>query len=246
MAGDFDWLDEPATDEDLSWLDAPAAKVREEVKQLLPAKAPEPAPEVDVRPANKIACESMRGRAMFQHVQGRKRIWACDGEYVFFRRPRAPDGSIARDAQGHPHAAIGRHERFISNGDYTYVETQDDVEVCKVNPQSTFARKGVYLGEMSDGGVRMAVVVAACMRDWGLYVDTLEEFARRIKNKFHGDLGTQNWQDQLTYVQHLIDLRRGPSADECGQGIQQVRRARGEGSGRIITMPPRGIVRVAH
>jgi hypothetical protein len=239
MAGDFDWLDEPATDEDLSWLDAPAAKVREEVKQLLPAKAPEPAPEVDVRPANKIACESMRGRAMFQHVQGRKRIWACDGEYVFFRRPRAPDGSIARDAQGHPHAAIGRHERFISNGDYTYVETQDDVEICRVNEQSTFFRKGVYLGEMSEGGVRMAVVMAACLRDWPLYVDCLEEFARRIKSKYHSAIGDVHWQEQLTYVENLIQLRRGPSPMECGRGLQQVRQARGQGQGRLIMLPPR-------
>ena len=80
------------------------------------------------------------------------------------------------------------------------------------------------------------------MRDWGLYVDTLEEFARRVKGKFHGDVGAKNWEDQITYIQHLIDLRRGPTADECGRGMQMVRRARGEGAGRLITMPQRGAV----
>ena len=242
MGDEFAWLDEPEADEDLSWLDTEPATARAEARSVLPA-APV-AEAVDVRATNKLDCESMRGRAMFQHVNGKKRIWACDGEYVFFRRPRDEDGKVARDADGAVHRSIPRHEKFIANGDYTYVETQDDVEICKVNPQSSFARKGVYLGEMSDGGVRMAVVVAACIRDWPLYLDTLEEFARRIKERFHGAVGAQNWQDQLSYVQHLIDLRRGPSADECGQGMQRVRQARGQGSGRIITMPARGIASV--
>lgn len=250
---DFDFSDEPVSADEFAWLEEletkvtaaapkkPAKRPRAKRKPVAAKKAKADEQTVTVEAVHKLDCEALRGSAMFQAVNGKKRIWACDGEYVFFRRPRDRNGQEARDAQGALHAAIIRHEKFLKNGDYKYVETQDDVEICKVNEQSTFFRKGVYLGEMTEGGVRMAVVLAACMQDWPLYVDCLEEFARRIKNKYHSALASQHWEDQLNYVQHLIQLRRGPTPEECGRGLQQVRRARGEASGRIITMPPRSI-----
>jgi hypothetical protein len=81
--------------------------------------------------------------------------------------------------------------------------------------------------------------MAACLRDWPLYVDCLEEFARRIKSKYHSAIADVHWAEQLTYVENLIQLRRGPSPMECGRGLQQVRQARGQGQGRLIMLPPR-------
>jgi hypothetical protein len=92
---------------------------------------------------------------------------------------------------------------------------------------------------MTEGGVRRAVVLAACLRDWPLYVDCLEELARKVKGKFHDAHAAIRWQEHLAYIDQLIAQRRGPSPDECGRGLQQVRRARGEGGGKLIVLPGR-------
>jgi hypothetical protein len=194
-----------------------------------------------VQAANTIDHEALRGNVMMGDVRGKKRAWACDGEYVFFRR-RAylkPDGSYQLDSQGARHRAIDRHEGFIQRGDIKYIETQDDIEICKVNEMSPLYRKGVYLGTMTEGGVKMAVVCAAMIRDWGLYADCLEEYAIRIKGKFHGDVASAAWNDALNYVHHLIQMRRGPGPEECARGLQQIRIARGQASGKQIILPPR-------
>jgi hypothetical protein len=245
------WLDdEEPTAAEFAWLDGLETSIAPSDKGQVSA-APIQSPEdiaaqiaqlqaqLDASPkvaaAQKLPLEALRGKAMFQHVKGRKRIWACDGEYVFFRRKSCTDPSRPELV----HQGIVRHERFLANGDYTYIETQDDVEICRVNEQSTFFRKGVYLGEMSEGGVRQAVVLAACMRDWPLYVDCLTELASKVKGKFHDAHGTLRWNEHLAYITHLIHLRRGPSPAECSRGMQEVRKARGEGQGRIILLPAR-------
>lgn len=199
-----------------------------------------------VQAANTIDAEALRGNVMMGDVRGKKRAWACDGEYVFFRR-RAymkPDGSYQLDSTGARHRAIDRHEGFIQRGDITYIETQDDIEICKVNEMSSLYRKGIYLGTMTEGGVKMAVVAAAMIRDWGLYVDCLEEYASRVKGKFHGDVASAAWNDALNYIHQLIQMRRGPGPEECARGMQLVRQQRGHASGKIITLPPRRIARV--
>ncbi len=245
------WLDdEEPSDTEFSWLDGLEAGIAQSDNRQVsatPMKSPEEiaaqiaqlqaeldkAPKVEA--AHKLPLEALRGKAMFQHVKGRKRIWACDGEYVFFRRKSCTDPSRPDVV----HEGVKRHQRFLDRGDYTYIETQDDVEICRVNEQSSFFRKGVYLGEMTEGGVRQAVVLAACMRDWPLYVDCLTELASKVKGKFHDAFATLRWNEHLSYITHLIQLRRGPSPQECARGMQQVRQARGEGQGRIILLPAR-------
>jgi hypothetical protein len=188
-----------------------------------------------IETASKISRPAVRGKAMFQAVSGRKRIWACDGEYVFFRRKSCIDPT----QPGLVHAAITRHEKFLRQGEYTYVETQDDVEICRVNENSAFHRKGgVYLGQMSEGGLNRVVCIAACKRDWTLYADALEELAGRIKGKWQTQgQATVCWNEHLAYIDHLVSLRGGPTPAERGAGLANVRAKRGEGRGKVILLP---------
>ncbi len=232
MEKSTDWLDEPASPEEFAWLDGLETSIAASDKPQVSAT---PIETAVVKAANKLPLEQLRGKAMFQHVKGKKRIWACDGEYVFFRRKSCIDPARPELR----HEGITRHERFLARGDYTYVETQDDVEICRVNEQSTFFRKGVYLGDMTEGGVRQAVVLAACMQDWPLYVDCLTELASKVKGKFHDAFATLRWNEHLAYIDHLVALRRGPPASVRARGMQEVRKARGEGQGRLIMLPSR-------
>jgi hypothetical protein len=224
---------------EFAWLDAapPAVRPARKKKRVKKAKRKAAKRPVKVEVTTKVNRASMRGKAMFQAVNGRKRIWACDGEYVFFRRKSCIDPA----QPGLVHAAITRHQRFLDRGDYTYVETQDDVEICKVNEQSPFYRQGgVYLGQLSEGGLNRAVVLAACKRDWVLYADVLEELAGRVKGKWQTEgQRTVCWNEHLAYIDHLVSLRGGPTPEERGVNLARVRQARGEGKGKVILLPGR-------
>lgn len=215
--------------DEFAWLDEPAPEKRRAKKSARKA--------VKVAPGKKIDHEPLRGRVMFQAVKGRKRIWACDGQWVFFRR-KSCYGTTPDGRQETNHTAIHRHEKFLAQGDYTYVETQDDVEICKVNPQSPFFRKGVYLGELADGQVRRQVELAACKRDWVLYADALEELAGRIKNYGYTESHAKLiYNEHLVYIEVMIAQRGGPTPAECAAGLAQVRQRRGVGSGRVVLLP---------
>lgn len=229
------------SEDEFAWMDAPIAKVKRRVKKSKRKPAAKKAAKRVKKAAAKVETQSKidrpahRGNVMFQAVNGRKRIWACDGEYVFFRRKSCIDPK----QPGLIHAAITRHQRFLDKGDYTYVETQDDVEICKVNPQSSFARKGVYLGELSEGGLSRLVILAACKRDWPLYTDALDELAGKIKGKWDGATAKTAWEEHLTYVDQQVAMRGGPTPQERGPAMARVREARGEGKGRVIMLPSR-------
>lgn len=223
--------------DDFSWMDAAPAPVARKKKRRVKKSKRKAAKKVIVQAGAKIDHEKIRGRAMMSAVKGKKRIWACDGEYVYFRRKSClgPDGQT--DGSGNVHAAITRHNRFLGNGDYAHVETQDDVEICKVNPQSALYRKGQYLGRMSNGMVQRAIVVAACKRDWATYADALLEFAGRIKGKWqHATQAELAWNEVLQYLEIQVSMRGGPTPAECGAGLQNIRERRGEGSGRLIVL----------
>jgi hypothetical protein len=235
---EFDWLDTPPA--------AAPVKRRKRRKVRAAAKKPSKKP---VRPATpppvqieskKIDHESIRGRAMFGAVHGKKRIWACDGQYVFFRRKSClgPDGRT--DGSGNVHLAVLRHDEALARGDYTYVQTQDDVEICKINESSPFFRKGLFLGEMDEATVQRQVILAACKMDWVLYTDALTELAGRIKSSWaYPEQGQLAWKERLTYLEGLIAMRGGPTRAHIAAGLQKVRQARGEGKGRVVLMPPR-------
>jgi hypothetical protein len=220
-------MNEPAFD----W-EEPTAAAKKPSKK--PVRKPA-AKKRGVETGSKISRPAVRGKAMFEAVSGRKRIWACDGEYVYFRRKSCVDPK----QPGLVHAAITRHEKFLRQGEYTYVETQDDVEICRVNETSAFHRKGgVYLGQMSEGGLNRVVVIAACKRDWVLYADALEELAGRIKGKWQtAGQATVCWNEHLAYIDHLVALRGGPTPMERAAGLSNVRVKRGEGRGKVILLP---------
>lgn len=173
-----------------------------------------------------------RGKPMQRRFGSRDRIWSCDGEFVYFR-PFSFVGGV-KTARANP-TTMDRHNRALSAGHYEYVETQDDVEIYRVTAESPFARRSMYLGEMRDGDVRRQVAIAACKRDWTLYVDALEELFGRIKNRgYDPGMETRVREDMLNYIGILIQMRGGPTPAECGAGLQGVRAKRGEGRGRVV------------
>lgn len=189
---------------------------------------------VKVEAAVKLPMEGKRARSMVKALTGTSRMWACDGEYVYFRPTRVIDG--VKTVVANP-TTYSRHQNFLAQGHYTHVETQDDVEIYRVNPSSPFARKGQYLGEMSDNDVLRATAIAACQRDWVLYVDCLEELAGRIKGRFDANFAATIYQERLVYLENLIAMRGGPSAAECSAGLANVRQKRGTGGGKLIVLP---------
>lgn len=228
--------------DDFSWMDASPPPVRPPRKKPNKAKAKrnnlKPAKRQTLEPkvesAKTIDHDAIRGNAMFTTVNGRKRIWACDGEFVFFRRKLAEK---TRTENGEKHNSILRHQRFLDRGDFTYVGTYDDVEVCKVNETSPLYRKGVYLGQLSEGALNRAAAIAAVARDWVLYADVLEQLAVVVKSKWQTP-GQQTtcWNEHLTYIDQLVAMRGGPSPMERGQALAQIRQARGDGKGRVILL----------
>lgn len=190
--------------------------------------------KVAVEPGAKLPFENKRAHAMVKKLSGTSRMWLSDGEYVYFRPTRVVDG--VKTVVANP-TTLQRHNRFLSEGQYTHVETQDDVEIYRINEGSAFARKGVYLGELKDSDVRRAVALAACSRDWGLYVDCLEEMAGRIKGRYDPGMAKQVYDDQLAYIANLISMRGGPTAGECAAGLSTVRTRRGVGTGKLIMLP---------
>ena len=189
-----------------------------------------------VAATTKLPQERGRAKAMQRKLFGKDRIWSCDGEYVYFRPTRMIGG--VKTVVANP-TTYERHKRFLAEGQYTHVETQDDVEIYKVSPDSPFARKGLYLGELSDADVRRQVVRMACQRDWVAYTDCLEELFGRLKNRgYDANFGAAVREDYLKYIEIQIAMRGGPAPEECASGLTRVRKNRGDSQGRMILLPP--------
>lgn len=195
----------------------------------LPGEVEKASPRI--RAGKKLKNEKSRAPSMRKHILGKSRTWACDGEYVYFRRKQANP------------ATLERHEKFLKTGDYIHVETQDDVEVYSLQESSPFKRQTqVNLADVDDSRVRRAAVLAACRRDWPFYVDALEELAGRIKGRFHPGFAETMWSDALRYIETLIDMRGGPARLERDREIIAVRQRRGAGRGRQIIVPSRSVL----
>lgn len=201
---------------------------------LKPAKKKRKA-KVSVEAAKKLPHEHKRAKAMVKSLNGNSRMWLCDGEYVYFRPTRVVNGEKVTVANP---TTLERHKRYLSEGQYTYIETQDDVEIYKVEPSSPFARKGMYLGELSDADVRRQAMLNACKRDWVAYTDCLEEMSGRLKARYDPGMAARVYNDYLHYIDILIGMRGGPVAAERAAGLAGVRKRRGVGAGRLILLPP--------
>lgn len=191
--------------------------------------------KVSVEAAKKLPHEHKRAKAMVKSLNGNSRMWLCDGEYVYFRPTRIVNGEKVTVANP---TTLERHKRYLSEGQYTYIETQDDVEIYKVEPSSPFARKGMYLGELSDADVRRQAMLNACKRDWVAYTDCLEEMSGRLKARYDPGMAARVYNDYLHYIDILIGMRGGPVAAERAAGLAGVRKRRGVGAGRLILLPP--------
>jgi hypothetical protein len=187
-----------------------------------------------VSPGKKLTGERKRFPSMAKKLVGKSRIWACDGEFVAFRR-----------AKSNPET-LKRHEAFLKTGDYKHIETQDDVEIYQLQPSSPFKRKvQVNLGNLDDYNVRRAAALAACNRDWAMFVDSLSELAGRIKHsgRYHEGFANLKYNEDLESIFLAINMRGGPSRSEIDREVQALRRRRGDTTSRVILLPP-NVVRV--
>lgn len=159
--------------------------------------------------------------------KGVDRIWWTDGEYVWFRRKKANPETLKR------------HNAFCATGDYRHVETQGDVEIYQLQPQSPFAvKKSIDIGSMDMYNVRRQAVKAACKRDWKAFRDIMT-FLRERVNARHGAnvAGAEmEYADLYIAVMAAIDMRHGPSAQEISQELLNLAGAgKRFGGSKIIT-----------
>jgi hypothetical protein len=187
----------------------------------------------------------------FEVMKGSNRVWACNGRYVACR------------PSGFNEATRSRHNRFLASGHYKHISTSDDVQIFELLPSSSFYRTE---GDVRAGGwyeLLRAAAQAAVARDWGAYVDLLEEIATRLKSTPTGatgaidtDLAKDRFADTLEHLEQLIYMRWTYRQEmkkiedhnlamiamraEIDAGVQNVRAARGHATGRKIALPSRG------
>lgn len=161
------------------------------------------------------------------HPLGDDKAWFCDGEYIWLRRAKANP------------ATLERHERFVANGDYVHVETQDGVEVWELQESSPFkSKKTINLTEMDNYNVRRQAALAACRRDWQNFVDIMTYARERISANF----GAHHAQAELVYtetymaVMAAIAMRNGPSPQEVNNEVMALMQRKQVHKDKIITI----------
>ena len=196
---------------DFSWLDEPA---KETANPRIKASA-------------KLPKELARAPSMGKKLLGKSRTWGCDGEFVYFRRKQANP------------ATLERHNKFVESGEYKHVTTQDDLEIWQLQDGSAFKRFQMDLESLDYANVRRTAIIAACKRDFGLYVDAVLELAGRIKGKYHEAFAQTVYNDELTHIFRMIEMRNGPSPGEMNRELQAVRKRRRENvrSGLLLPNP---------
>lgn len=185
-----------------------------------------PGDDAHIETPGKLAKEKSRATNMARGVNGKSRVWGCDGDYVWFRRKLANP------------ATLERHEGFLARGEYKHAFTTDDVEVYVLQQTSPFRRKEPQnLVEYDWYNLCRAAARAAVKRDWVTYVDALEEMAGRVKGQY--DSGNQHlvWTETLDQLEQMILRRQGPSRQECDREVINVRKKQGHGRGRQILLP---------
>lgn len=180
----------------------------------------------------KLEGERARARTMAGTLAGKQRVWATDGQYVYFRRRKAHEGTLTR------------HARFMESGHYKHIATEDDVEIYELQDGSPFKRQGLDLLSIDVATLRRAAVMAACGRDYGLYVDIISELASRVKGATYSDgkpaqpgFAEELYQSQLSYIFRLIEIRGGPTVPEVNRGVANTRVQRGDTRSKVILLP---------
>lgn len=229
-------LDSSTASEDLEWLggEEPSPWADEEKTPTTRTKKPAKKRKKTARVEStaKLRGEKARFKDMAGTMLGKKRAWMCDGEYVAFRRKSANP------------AILERHNRFMQAGHYAHVGTYDDVELYELQEASPFKRAPLDLLSMTVPMIRRIAAVAACKRDWGTYIDAVQELAGKIKGQVYTDgkpadsgFAMQQYTENLEYVFHLIRMRQGPSPDEMNRGVISARQLRGDSRNRLVILP---------
>jgi hypothetical protein len=192
----------------------------------------------------------------FDVMKGSDRVWATNGRYVACR------------PAGFHEASRSRHQRFLRAGHYKHIGTFDDVQIFELLPSSPFYRTEGDARAGSWYEVLRAAAMAAVARDWGAYVDLLDEIATRIKSRPTGTeageidpaLARQAFMDTLEHLEQLIFMRWHSRTDmrkvedwglamsamkaEIDAGVHDIRVRRGHAaSGKIATRPGPRIIR---
>jgi hypothetical protein len=178
-----------------------------------------------VSPGKKLTGERKRAPSMSATPLGKKRIWACDGEYVYFRRKKSNPETLKR------------HEDFIARDHYVHVETSDDVEIYKLTPRSPFKRPQRDLTTLDSYNLRREAVLAACRRDWATLIDALSELSTRIKSRFHEGFAATVYQENLHAIFLAINMRGGPAQMEIDKEVRALRQRRGDHVSRLLVLP---------
>jgi hypothetical protein len=186
----------------------------------------------DVRaPAPTPTAEIMREGAQ----EGKDRVWWCDGKHVWFRRVKSNP------------ATLQRHNRFVADGDYEYIRTDDDVELYRLKEQSIFAIKApqtIDLSKLSFYDVKRMACKAAMKDDWQAFEDIVA-YIRSVLQRNVGDKTaarwTQTWCDMVfgdhyADLCHMVEKRNGPSPQRINMELARLASKRGDNSGRIITL----------
>ena len=170
---------------------------------------------LDVRPAVPSGLEN-RGDGIMREAgqEGKDRIWYCDGEYIWFRRSKSNP------------ATLERHNKFVGDGDYRHIETQGDVEIYQLQPQSQFksdvvAGKQIDIAQMDNYNVRRQAALAACRRDWQAFHDIMTFLRERI-NAVHGAnrAGAEmQYAEMYMAVISSVEQRNGPGAGEINREL---------------------------
>jgi len=167
--------------------------------------------------------KSMAVGAVTSGQGGERRVWCCDGRYVAYRPSKAHD------------ATKQRHANFLAAGHYEHVATEDDVQIFKLKPASPFYRKeGLDIQGLGTWECMRQAAIAACKRDWPLYVDVIEEIATRCRTGRDPGFASSMFNDHMKQVFSQIQMRGGPTPQECTAGKDNVMRKRG---GRRIIVP---------
>ena len=234
---DTAWLDAEGTDstpesDNTAWLDAPssvAPMIRHStsVTRLVETERRHRKTRAPKAAKAKMTLDRERFKSMaFEDVKGRKRVWACDGEFV-----------AVRLNQANPHTQ-GRHQKFLESGHYEHVETQDDVQIYRLLDGSPFKRKfQFHSGEIKDNDLFLMTAKAAVVRDWPCYVDLLEEMAGRLKARLDPANQKLVWNEYLERLFTNIAQRGGPGQPEIDAGLSNTMKKRGTGKGRVIALP---------
>ena len=161
----------------------------------------------------------------FQCMRGSGRVWACDGRYVAYR----PFNHVL-DKAANP-TFQERVERFNREGHFTHIGTFDEVMVFQLKPESPWYAsedKAYTAGQSLWGDINHAIKLA-CARDWREYTDLLLAMAQGMMAGREPAFARQQWEDALKQVAVGIYQRGGPLKVEIDAGVENVRRARGNG-----------------